>query len=84
MRRDNSERRSRWPAVATAGALLLHSLFALYMLTTGPVLWLGEHGHITSKLEYAYTGPADWLFDRAPEWFADLYQQYIDWWLDNR
>jgi hypothetical protein len=63
--------------------IALALLGPLYIVSTGPAYWLSEHGHAPRKVCYGYAAPADWLVGHGPDWLADFYQQYVDWWLSD-
>ena len=72
MSRPPSERRSPWPAVVLASALLL--LPVLYVLSVGPANWLLQHNALDALRDpvvYFYR-PLFWLSDASPQFQAAL------------
>jgi hypothetical protein len=56
------ERRSAWTAVATAALLLAP---VLYVLSTGPAVWMYDRGVIPDHVFIVYA-PIEWAADRVP------------------
>ena len=77
MEDSRSTARSSSPVVAAAVILLLLAAPLLYLLSTGPVVWLAENGFVTDTgwmgMIYA---PIGYLMDHST-WFEAL----MDWYL---
>jgi hypothetical protein len=69
--------RRQWGYVRTLTELLVlsYSFFVLYMLSIGPVIWLGAENELES-----FYGPLKWLSDNTPihnllVWWAELWDR---------
>jgi hypothetical protein len=73
------ERRSAWPA--TIGGIFLALIG--YVLSTGPILWLGTHNLIPPPVEPVlewFYAPLIWLYDHGPEPIHTAFDWYFDFW----
>ena len=74
MPRPRSERRSPWPAVVLVGLLPV-----LYVLSSGPALWLVERyarGSWVRRWTMNFYLPLEWLADICPP-FRDAISWYV-------
>jgi hypothetical protein len=78
---DGHDSNDRQPRRASAGWLVVFIatvLLAVYVLSTGPILWLGKHGYVSAGIGVIYA-PLVLLAELSP-FIRDVLNWYVGLW----
>src|SRR3954447_1872982 len=70
------ERSNKSSPVWTVVILLLLASVPLYVLSTGPAIWLRDHGMVSQQTLVIVYAPIGWLNRNVPV-FRDAFQSYL-------
>jgi len=62
--------------IAVTCLLIAVILLVAYLLSTGPVIWLGSRGYVSIEFFFAYTTPLGWIASTG-----GIAKSVVVWWL---
>ena len=76
---ENRKKKGGAVVVTIAVVVILLVLPVLYVLSSGPAMWLAGHGYISGELDYSLYTPLEWVreksarFRHAIDWYNSLF-----------